>query len=82
VGKPRPLSGVELSNRLSYFLWSGPPDEELVGYGARGELAKSDVLAAQVDRLIASDRFDAFLAGFLYQWRRPRPQSPWADPKR
>lgn len=68
VGKPRPLSGIELANRLSYFLWSGPPDEELVGYGARGELAKPDVLAAQVDRLIASDRFDAFLAGFLHQW--------------
>jgi hypothetical protein len=68
VGRPRPLSGVELATRLSYFLWSGPPDEELLGYGARGELAKPDVLAAQVDRLIASDRFDAFLAGFLHQW--------------
>jgi hypothetical protein len=68
AGRPRPLSGVELANRLSYFLWSGPPDEELVGYGARGELAKPDVLAAQVDRLIASDQFDAFLAGFLHQW--------------
>lgn len=68
VGRPRPLSGVELATRLSYFLWSGPPDEELLGYGARGELAKPDVLAAQVDRLVASDRFDAFLAGFLHQW--------------
>ena len=68
AGQPRPLSGVELANRLSYFLWSGPPDEELLGYAARGELAKPDVLAAQVDRLIASDRFDAFLDGFLHQW--------------
>ncbi|MGB8853594.1 MAG: DUF1592 domain-containing protein [Pirellulales bacterium] len=68
AGKPRPLSGVELANRLSYFLWSGPPDEELLGYATRGELSKPDVLAAQVDRLIASDRFDAFLAGFLHQW--------------
>lgn len=68
AGKRRPLSGVELANRLSYFLWSGPPDEELLHYAIRGDLAKPDVLAAQVDRLIASDRFDAFLAGFLHQW--------------
>jgi hypothetical protein len=68
AGQPRPLSGVELANRLSYFLWSGPPDEELLGDAARGELAKSDILAAQVDRMTASDRFDAFLDGFLHQW--------------
>lgn len=68
AGEPRPLSGVELANRLSYFLWSGPPDAELLGYAARGELAKPDVLPAQVDRLFASDRFDAFLDGFLHQW--------------
>ncbi len=68
AGQPRLLSGVELANRLSYFLWSGPPDEELLGYATRGELTKPEVLAAQVDRLIASDRFDAFLAGFLHQW--------------
>ena len=68
AGKPRPLSGVELANRLSYFLWSRPPDEELLGYAVRGDLAKPDVLAEQVDRLIASDRFDAFLDGFLHQW--------------
>ena len=68
AARTRPLSGVELANRLSYFLWSGPPDEELLGYAARGDLAKPDVLAAQVDRLIASDRFEAFVAGFLHQW--------------
>jgi hypothetical protein len=68
AGKPRPLSGVELANRLSYFLWSSPPDEELLGYAAQGERGRSAVLAAQVDRLIESDRFDAFLDGFLHQW--------------
>lgn len=68
AGKPRPLTGVELANRLSYFLWSAPPDDELLGYATRGELAKPEILAAQVDRLVASDRFDAFLDGFLHQW--------------
>ena len=67
-GKPRPLSGVELANRLSYFLWSAPPDEELLHCATRGDLAQPRALAAQVDRLIASDRFAAFLAGFLHQW--------------
>jgi hypothetical protein len=68
AGQPRLLSGAELANRVSYFLWSGPPDDELLGYATRGELAKPEVLAAHVDRLIVSDRFDAFLAGFLHQW--------------
>jgi hypothetical protein len=64
----RALTGVELANRLSYWLWSAPPDPELLLLGKRGDLLKPTVLHAQVDRLIASERFDAFLGGFLHQW--------------
>jgi hypothetical protein len=66
--QPRLLSALELANRLSYFLWSAPPDEELLSLAVRGDLLRPEVLRAQVDRLIASERFGAFLGGFLHQW--------------
>jgi hypothetical protein len=66
--QPRWLTSVELANRLSYFLWSAPPDDELLACAKRGDLFKPDIFHQQVDRLIASERFDAFLSGFLHQW--------------
>ncbi|MEY5024631.1 MAG: hypothetical protein RLZZ244_159 [Verrucomicrobiota bacterium] len=66
--QPRPLDGMELANRLSYFLWSAPPDAELFALAKSGDILKPEVAHAQVDRLIASERFNAFLGGFLHQW--------------
>jgi hypothetical protein len=66
--QPRPLTAVELANRLSYFLWSAPPDEPLLSCAKQGDLLNPAVLEQQVDRLIGSSRFDAFLSGFLHQW--------------
>jgi hypothetical protein len=62
------LSQRELAIRLSYFLWSAPPDEELLELARRGELANPEVLANQVDRLIDSPKFAEFVSGFLHQW--------------
>lgn len=67
-GAPRPLSGRELANRLAYFLWSRPPDAELVALGDAGELAKPRELARQVERLLASPKADDFFASFIDQW--------------
>lgn len=67
-GKRRPLTGTELANRLSYFLWSAPPDEELLLLGKRGELLKPEVLAKQTTRLLNDERSDAFVRGFVHQW--------------
>lgn len=67
-GRHRRLDGLELASRLAYFLWSGPPDDELLALAARGELQKPTVLAAQVDRMIADERSRQFVAGFMYQW--------------
>jgi hypothetical protein len=64
----RPLSDVELANRLSYFLWSGPPDEPLMALARAGQLHEPAVLAAEVDRLIDDDRFRRFVSGFTHQW--------------
>lgn len=64
----RELTDRELSVRLAYFLWSAPPDEELLSLAQNGELSNPNVLRAQVDRLIADSRSDEFVAGFLHQW--------------
>ena len=61
---PIPLSPTELASRLSYFLWSAPPDEALLA----ADLTKPDVLAREVDRLIASPKADDFVSGFVHQW--------------
>jgi hypothetical protein len=61
---PIPLSQPELASRLSYFLWSAPPDETLLA----ADLTKPDVLAREVDRLIASPKADEFVSGFVHQW--------------
>lgn len=66
--KSRRLSSRELATRLSYFLWSAPPDEELLSLAAADTLAKPDVLAAQVNRLLADERSHDFAAGFAHQW--------------
>jgi hypothetical protein len=62
------LTQRELAVRLSYFLWSAPPDEELLDLARRGQLSKPEVLAREVDRLIDSPKFDEFISGFVHQW--------------
>ena len=62
------LNAHELATRLSYFLWSAPPDETLRNLAASGELLKPDVLAAQTNRLLDDSRSADFLHPFLHQW--------------
>jgi hypothetical protein len=62
------LSSYALASRLSYFLWSSMPDEELVELARTGALTEPDVLIAQTRRMLASKRSDAFVAGFLDSW--------------
>ena len=64
----RKLTDRELAVRLSYFLWSAPPDRELLDLASRNELSKPELLRQQVDRLIADSRSDEFVSGFLHQW--------------
>ncbi len=68
--KPRSLTSLELATRLSYFLWSAPPDDALLALARSGELRKPAVLAAQVDRLIDSGKSREFVNGFTHQWLR------------
>ena len=64
----RPLNANELAVRLSYFLWSAPPDDTLLALARAGELKKPAVLAREVDRMLASPKADEFVRGFVHQW--------------
>jgi hypothetical protein len=61
-----------LASRLSYFLWSSLPDEELLSLADRGQLRKPDVLRAQVGRLLANAKSHRFVENFTGQWLRVR----------
>ena len=58
------LSPPELASRLSYFLWSAPPDAQLLA----ADLTQPDILTREVDRMIASTKADEFVSGFVHQW--------------
>jgi hypothetical protein len=62
------LSAHAFASRLSYFLWSTMPDDELRTLADRGDLLKDDVKLAQTRRLLASPRSNAFVEGFLDAW--------------
>jgi hypothetical protein len=62
--KRRSLTAPELATRLSYFLWSAPPDVEL----RKSDLSKPEVLAAQTERLLNDPRSEGFLTAFVHQW--------------
>ncbi|MDX1981246.1 MAG: DUF1592 domain-containing protein [Bryobacteraceae bacterium] len=65
---PGPLSGYALASRLSYFLWNGPPDQELRALAAKGTLRRPEVLRAQADRLLDDPRSASFVNAFLDYW--------------
>lgn len=58
----------DMASRLSYFLWSTAPDEELLRLAAQGKLQDTAVLTAQVDRMIDDPRSRAFASAFVGQW--------------
>ena len=69
---PTALNDFELATRLSYFLWSSMPDDELLDLAERGLLNKPDTLAKQVERLLRDPRSSAFADNFLGQWLQLR----------
>ena len=62
------ISDVELASRLSYFLWSSMPDDELLDLAERGELSQPEVLAHQVRRMLAHERSRSLATNFAGQW--------------
>jgi len=64
------LDDFQLASRLSYLLWSAPPDPELAALADKSELHKPEVLRAQVERLLKDGRSRALFDGFGAQWLR------------
>ena len=62
------VNDFELASRLSYFLWSSMPDEELFKTARAAELRKPEELAKAFDRMIADPRIERFLNSFPHQW--------------
>ena len=63
-----PLNDYSLASRLSYFLWSGMPDQELLAHAAAGDLHRPDVLRAQVRRMLHDDRVSRLATEFGTNW--------------
>ena len=62
------LTDFELASRLSYFLWSTMPDEELFKFAADGKLHQTDVLDKQITRMLKDPKADALVDNFASQW--------------
>jgi hypothetical protein len=65
---PRPVDDWELASRLSYFLWSSLPDDELRRLAAAGRLGDPKVLEAQARRMLRDERLRALAVEFGTQW--------------
>jgi len=68
IATPRPLTDHELASRLSYFLWSTMPDEELANLANAGKLRDPSVVKSQVRRMLADPKAEQFVRNFAGQW--------------
>ncbi len=72
AGKPYRISDLELASRLSFFLWSSIPDDELLNVASQNKLHEPSVLEQQVRRMLADRRSDALVLNFAGQWLQLR----------
>jgi hypothetical protein len=79
-GTTRGLDGFELASRLSYFLWSSMPDDELFARARSGALAQPAEIAAQVRRMLADGKAGALVDNLAGQWLYAR-QIPELQPE-
>jgi hypothetical protein len=68
AGSSYRISDLELASRLSFFLWSTLPDDELLQVAAAGQLHDSRILEAQVRRMLADPRSQTLATNFAFQW--------------
>ena len=67
-GESLMLTDLELASRLSFFLWSSLPDEELLTIASNNELSEPGVLRTQIQRMLADDRAKTLVDDFAFQW--------------
>jgi mono/diheme cytochrome c family protein len=68
AGAPQRVSDLDLASRLSFFLWSSIPDDELLDLAVAGKLRNPDVLDEQVRRMLRDARSKALVDNFVGQW--------------
>jgi len=68
AGQSYRISDLALASRLSFFLWSSVPDDELLEVAAQGKLHEPAVLEKQVRRMLADPKSEALIANFTGQW--------------
>ncbi len=68
AGMPYRISDVELASRLSFFLWSSIPDDELLNVATAGKLKDPKVLEQQVRRMLTDVRAESMVTNFAAQW--------------
>jgi mono/diheme cytochrome c family protein len=68
AGKTYRISDLALASRLSFFLWSSIPDDELIDLAAQGKLKDPAVLEKQVRRMLADPKSEALVSNFTGQW--------------
>jgi len=68
AGKPYEISELELASRLSFFLWSSIPDDELLKIAEQGKLREAGILEAQVKRMLADAKASTLATHFASQW--------------
>jgi len=66
------ISDLELASRLSYFLWSAPPDQALIDLASEKRLGSPEELRRQVERMLADPKSEAFVKNFTGQWLKLR----------
>ena len=67
-GSVHAVTDLELASRLSFFLWSSIPDDELLDVAAAGRLKQPEVLEQQVRRMLADSRSESMVNNFAAQW--------------
>jgi Protein of unknown function (DUF1592)/Protein of unknown function (DUF1588)/Protein of unknown function (DUF1585)/Protein of unknown function (DUF1587)/Protein of unknown function (DUF1595)/Planctomycete cytochrome C len=68
VGEAYRVADVDLASRLSFFLWSSIPDDELLDVAIKGRLREPKALDQQVKRMLADGKADALVENFAGQW--------------
>ena len=68
TGKSYRISDLDLASRLSFFLWSSIPDDELIDAAAQNRLREPVMLEKQVKRMLADPKADALISNFIGQW--------------
>jgi mono/diheme cytochrome c family protein len=67
-GRNYAISDLELASRLSFFLWSAPPDDELLRVASAGTLHQQPILEREVKRMLADKRSESLATNFAVQW--------------